>query len=73
MHALAPESGRRCAAPRNDETIDHIAFALRSAAISLALKPNSFSTSSVCSPSSGGGAAILLGVRDSVDRLADHV
>ena len=37
-----------------------------SAAISLALKPNSLSTSSVCSPSPGGRTAILLGVRDSV-------
>jgi hypothetical protein len=35
-------------------------------AISFALKPNSASTSSVCSPNSGGRAAILLGVRDSV-------
>ena len=37
------------------------------------LKPNSFSTSSVCWPSAGGGAAILLLVRDSHERLADHV
>jgi hypothetical protein len=34
--------------------------------ISSALKPNSASTSSVCSPNSGGRTAILLGVRDSV-------
>jgi hypothetical protein len=37
-----------------------------SSAISCALKPNSASTSSVCSPYSGDRAAILLGVRDSV-------
>ena len=36
------------------------------AAISPAPNPNSASTSSVCSPNSGGRAAILLGVRDSV-------
>jgi hypothetical protein len=38
----------------------------RNSAISPALKPNSASTSSVCSPNSGGRAAILLGVRESV-------
>src|SRR5205814_1052900 len=38
----------------------------RSSAISSLPKPNSASTSSVCSPNSGGRAAILLGVRDSV-------
>ncbi len=36
------------------------------AAISVASKPNSASTSSVCSPTSGGRAAILVGVRDRV-------
>src|SRR5262249_49433695 len=41
------------------------AFALRNAAISFALNPNSLSTASVCSPSAGGGAASRLGVRDS--------
>src|SRR5262249_23712736 len=41
------------------------ALALCSAAISLALKPNSLSTWSVCSPRPGGGATSLLGVRDS--------
>jgi hypothetical protein len=35
-------------------------------AISSELNPNSASTSSVCSPNSGGRAAILLGVRESV-------
>src|SRR5262249_18162121 len=38
------------------------AFALRNAAISFALNPNSLSTASVCSPSAGGGAASRLGV-----------
>lgn len=37
-----------------------------SSVISCALKPNSLSTSSVCSPNSGGRAAMVLGVRDSV-------
>ena len=45
--------------------LNHNAFAARSAAISLGLKPNSFSTSLVCWPRSGGGTAILLLVRDS--------
>jgi hypothetical protein len=35
--------------------------------ISSVLKPNSPRTSSVCSPNSGGRAAILLGVRDNVN------
>ena len=46
--------------------LDHTTFPCFRAAISCALKPNSASTSSVCSPTSGGRAAILLGVRDSV-------
>src|SRR5262249_11745830 len=41
------------------------ALALRNAAISFALKPNSRRIASVCSPRSGGGAASRLGVRDS--------
>ena len=44
----------------------HTTLACFNFAISSALKPNSASTSSVCSPNSGGRAAILLGVRDSV-------
>src|SRR5262245_32965896 len=42
-----------------------IALLWRSAAISLALNPNSLSTASVCSPSPGGAATSRLGVRDS--------
>jgi hypothetical protein len=41
----------------------HTTLASLSFAISSALKPNSANTSSVCSPNSGGRAAILLGVR----------
>ena len=44
----------------------HTTLRCRSSAISSLPKPNSASTSSVCSPNSGGRAAILLGVRDSV-------
>src|SRR5262249_16224167 len=45
--------------------IPQTALALCSAAISLALNPNSLSTASVCWPSPGGGATSLLGVRES--------
>ena len=47
-------------------TLRHTTLSRLSAPISSALKPNSARTSSVCSPNSGGRAAILLGVRDKV-------
>src|SRR5260370_5802061 len=56
---------RLSSAPRAPVRARQTAFALRSAAICFALKPNSLSMVSVCSPSSGGGAANRLGVRDS--------
>src|SRR5262249_641438 len=44
----------------------HTTLRCRRSAISSLPKPNALSTSSVCSPNSGGRAAILLGVRDSL-------
>ncbi len=44
----------------------HTTLRWRNSAISSLPKPNSASTSSVCSPKSGGRAAMVLGVRDSV-------
>ena len=44
----------------------HTTLLCLSLAISSAEKPNSARISSVCSPNSGGRAAILLGVRDNV-------
>jgi len=51
--------------PRKSAPRRHTTLACLNPSISWALKPNSASTSSVCSPNSGGRAAILLGVRDS--------
>ena len=49
-------------------TVDvrHTTLRCLNSAISSLPKPNSASTSSVCSPNSGGRTAILLDVRDSV-------
>jgi len=62
LSGCQPNRVRLTAKPR----FDYTTLACLRSAISAVLKPNSASTSSVCSPNSGGRAAILLGVRDSV-------
>src|SRR5581483_11590963 len=68
IHALVRSQGvdaRHEAGHDGGELLHHhTALAACNAAMSFLLKPNSFSTSSVCSPIAGGGAAILLLVRD---------
>src|SRR5580704_16297484 len=63
VHLAVPYAFEATAVLR-DRRCPQIAFAWRSAAISLALNPNSSSTASVCSPRPGGGATSRLGVRD---------
>ena len=64
-HVVHHLSSARRGHARQTACIRQTAFALRSAAMSFALNPNSLSTALVCSPSLGGRATSLLGVRDS--------